>query len=517
MNEALADIFGTLIEFDAKGDGGNWLIGESSPGFSIASPLRSLADPHMKDLNGRSMFDRTKRFSLANRGQPDHYSEVLTPDDELCGSTAYQDNGCVHFNSGILNKFRLSHLRGRNAPRRIRDGHWTAEARAPHLSNNDGGAQPKLGSARGRRGVRRGLLRAGRQSRGGLHGVRLYAGDGLATGRGIGGAFDMRAIDTMDRRTLLTRMVAAVLAAPLAGRLSIAEAAEPSIWRSLSDLASEAQRLGLAVPRMSAAPSAQGDTYGETLPAIVDFMDNVQASAADASGVTSADVDAILEKASDLLRTARQAERVPRDIGGTPGAKPLVIPSFDSIAEDYRKLFSSCKIRDDKRSEVQWYTSKITDPTRRKLYDQVSDETCVPWYFVAIIHGMECGFDVKAHLHNGDPLKAKTVQVPANRRPCGTRRRTGCRRLSMPSVMTSSTKRLTGISRRSSIAGGLQRLAEPRALLNHTPYLWSFSNHYSKGKFVADGVWDANAVSKQCGAAVMLKMLSETGAVGTLT
>ena len=105
VNESLADIFGALIEFDAKGNGGNWLIGEASPGFSVTAPLRSLADPNLKDTNGRSMFDRAARFSLANRGQPDSYADVLTPDDEQCGSTAYQDNGCVHFNSGILNKF----------------------------------------------------------------------------------------------------------------------------------------------------------------------------------------------------------------------------------------------------------------------------------------------------------------------------------------------------------------------------------------------------------------------------
>ncbi len=105
VNESLADIFGALIELDAKGDGGNWLIGEASPGFSITQPLRSLADPNLRDANGKSMFNRTAKFSLANRGQPDTYAEVLTPDDPLCGSTAYQDNGCVHFNSGILNKF----------------------------------------------------------------------------------------------------------------------------------------------------------------------------------------------------------------------------------------------------------------------------------------------------------------------------------------------------------------------------------------------------------------------------
>jgi len=105
VNESLADIFAALIEIDAKGDGGNWLIGEASPGFSAVSPLRSLADPNLRDGNGLSMFNRTARFSLANRGQPDHYADVLTPDDAQCGSTAYQDNGCVHFNSGILNKF----------------------------------------------------------------------------------------------------------------------------------------------------------------------------------------------------------------------------------------------------------------------------------------------------------------------------------------------------------------------------------------------------------------------------
>ena len=72
-------------------------------------------------------------------------------------------------------------------------------------------------------------------------------------------------------------------------------------------------------------------------------------------------------------------------------------------------------IREEKRSEVMWYVSKIADPTRRKAYEQVFDETCVPWYVVAIIHGMECSFDMNSHLHNGDSIKAKTKQVPAGR------------------------------------------------------------------------------------------------------
>lgn len=44
-----------------------------------------------------------------------------------------------------------------------------------------------------------------------------------------------------------------------------------------------------------------------------------------------------------------------------------------------------------------------------------------------------------------------------------------------------------------------------------TPYLWSFSNHYDRGKFVADGHWSADARSHQCGSALLLKILSDSG------
>ena len=62
------------------------------------------------------------------------------------------------------------------------------------------------------------------------------------------------------------------------------------------------------------------------------------------------------------------------------------------------------------------------------------------------------------------------------------------------------------------LAGSLFRLEAfngfgSRAKGIHTPYLWSFSNHYTKGKFVADGVFDANAVSQQCGAALLLRRM----------
>ncbi len=105
VNESIADIFGALIEFYAKSGNANWLLGESAPGYSADRPLRSLANPNLTLADGTSLFDKTQAFSTTNRGQPDHYGDVVTADDQICATTWLNDNGCVHFNSGILNKF----------------------------------------------------------------------------------------------------------------------------------------------------------------------------------------------------------------------------------------------------------------------------------------------------------------------------------------------------------------------------------------------------------------------------
>lgn len=319
----------------------------------------------------------------------------------------------------------------------------------------------------------------------------------------------------VDRRRIIGGL-AGLAAAPLVAGLphSRAIAAQPQkVWRSLADLAAEAQRLGLSVPRMAATASSASESFDETAPAIVDLMDSIQISAPDAHGTSSAEIDALLEQASELLRAVRTAERVPRE-GATPGAAAVTAPAFETIAEEYRALFKTCKVKDEKRNEVAWYLSKINDPDRRKLYEQVTEETCVPWYFVAIVHGMEGSFDVKAHLHNGDSLKRKTVQVPANRpdpwNPPTDWVSSAIDAMKWDKFHEKADWDLAKMLYRWEAYNGWRS----RLLHNiNTPYLWSYSNHYTKGKFVADGQWDSSAVSKQCGAAVMLKALVEAGTV----
>lgn len=50
----------------------------------------------------------------------------------------------------------------------------------------------------------------------------------------------------------------------------------------------------------------------------------------------------------------------------------------------------------------------------------------------------------------------------------------------------------------------------------NSPYLWSFSQHYSRGKFASDTHFDPNLVSQQCGAGVLLRVMVDEGHVPTL-
>ena len=66
VDESLADILGSLIEFHARGAGGNWALGEELPGLSISSPLRSLKDPTLRGEGGVSLFQAGRAFPSRN-------------------------------------------------------------------------------------------------------------------------------------------------------------------------------------------------------------------------------------------------------------------------------------------------------------------------------------------------------------------------------------------------------------------------------------------------------------------
>jgi lysozyme family protein len=174
----------------------------------------------------------------------------------------------------------------------------------------------------------------------------------------------------------------------------------------------------------------------------------------------------------------------------------------------YELLYESCLTRPNRKASVNALAKKIG--ANRKRYEKVGKAVGVPWYVVGIIHSLEASGNFTRHLHNGDPLSARTVHVPAGRP------KTGKPPFAWEqSAIDALRGRGLGAWKDWSVPGTLYQLEAYNGFgyRDHhpnvpSPYLWSFSNHYTRGKYVADGRFSATAVSQQVGAAPLLKRLA---------
>ncbi|CAG9180885.1 hypothetical protein LMG23992_04332 [Cupriavidus laharis] len=186
----------------------------------------------------------------------------------------------------------------------------------------------------------------------------------------------------------------------------------------------------------------------------------------------------------------------------------------DALRRDYESLFNSCVISAARAAEVDGLVRTLVRNQPR--YEAASAISGVPWHFIAVIHNMECGQRFDCHLHNGDPLSARTTHVPAGRPrgspPPFTWEDSAADALAVKGLGAATDWSLAGLLYQAERYNGFgYRSYHPQV---PTPYLWSFSNHYVRGKYVADGTWSDTAVSRQCGVAVLLRRLAETGAIG---
>ena len=184
----------------------------------------------------------------------------------------------------------------------------------------------------------------------------------------------------------------------------------------------------------------------------------------------------------------------------------------DAMRSDYSERFSSLVIANPTMARVTW--ARIASD--RDVYALAGDTAGgVPWWVVGVLHMMETSGSFRLHLHNGDPLTARTVHVPAGRPLVGNPPFSW-----HDSAADALIVEGLGAWHDWSVAGTLYRLemwngwGYRRAGVGiPTPYLWAGCQHYTKGKFVADGKFDSEAVSKQIGAAVLLKRGAQLGDV----
>lgn len=184
---------------------------------------------------------------------------------------------------------------------------------------------------------------------------------------------------------------------------------------------------------------------------------------------------------------------------------------YKNMKLGYLNLWNQCRVRPEEQALVEGIAKGIE--ANRQRYEQVASVIGCPWWFVGIIHYMEGSGSFKTHLHNGDPLTARTRRVPAGRPLVGN----------PPFDWDSSAIDALKMKGLHTIKDWcLERCLFEWERYNgwgyvyhriNSAYVWSYTNLYVSGKYIKDGAFSATAVSKQAGAAAILKGLIAIKAV----
>jgi lysozyme family protein len=186
-----------------------------------------------------------------------------------------------------------------------------------------------------------------------------------------------------------------------------------------------------------------------------------------------------------------------------------------ALKAEYEALYASAAVRPERVADVDAVVQRITAPLAWSHYKGVERETGVPAHVVGIIHMRESGGNFGSHLHNGDPLSARTKRVPPGRPvegdPPFTWTESAIDALTMPGQ---------GLDKWHDWSiGGICFVLERyngfgyRNRRVNSPYLWSYTTAYERGMYIADGVWSSTAVNKAPGGMAILKRMVERGVV----
>jgi lysozyme family protein len=139
-------------------------------------------------------------------------------------------------------------------------------------------------------------------------------------------------------------------------------------------------------------------------------------------------------------------------------------------------------------------------------YQVVEAKTGVPWAVIAVIHERESSQSWAASLAQGDPWNRVSIHVPRGRGPFSSWEAAAEDALVVCAPHAASWHDWT-------IGGAMTLLEEYNGLgyAMHgmpSPYVWASTDQYHRGKYIADGHFDPNAIDHQLGCAALLKRMA---------
>jgi lysozyme family protein len=170
------------------------------------------------------------------------------------------------------------------------------------------------------------------------------------------------------------------------------------------------------------------------------------------------------------------------------------------------KRWQNMKVAQSLMPVLDEVAKRLVAASAKARYQNVSTKTKVPWFVIAVIHEREASQSWKANLAQGDPWNKVSIHVPKGRGPFQSWEEAAVDALVNCAPHAAAWKDWT--------AGGALTLLEEYNGLGYaargvpSPYVWASTDQYRKGKYVADGHYDPNAVDHQLGCAALLSRMA---------
>lgn len=173
-----------------------------------------------------------------------------------------------------------------------------------------------------------------------------------------------------------------------------------------------------------------------------------------------------------------------------------------NLTQSNQKRWEDCKLTSIKFNVV---AKRLSDPKAKDRYLAVEKKTGVPWWFIAVVHEREASQRWSANIAQGDPWNKRSTHVPVGRGPFKSWEDAAVDALVNCPPHAANNKDWS--------PGGALTMLEKYNGLGYankgvpSPYIWSGTDQYKSGKYVADHVYDSNVVDAQLGCAGLLKAM----------
>lgn len=182
--------------------------------------------------------------------------------------------------------------------------------------------------------------------------------------------------------------------------------------------------------------------------------------------------------------------------------------TYDAVKKGYANLWAKAKLNEGKQATSALIVARKLLKSQAR-YEGVAKVIGCPWWFVAVAHQMEGAGSFATYLGNGQSLAHVTTIEPIGRGPFKTFEAGALDALRLQKAQLVKSWEIPRCLYEWERFNGFGYVSKGI----NSPYVWSYTNLYTRGKYVADHEYDASAVSTQCGAAAIFLALIQLGVI----